>query len=679
MPRVIGRWHWSLTRRSFRVALARLSKRLSTLAVASALLVVSGINPTAPGGGTGPWWLADLPATVPGQGGPEWDITNAAFGAKGDARWITDAAITVGTNVLTSPGQAAFGPADVGKRVDINGAVAPGASGAVFIATITAVQSLTRCTVSANATVTVSGAAASIATENAVAIQAAIHQQQTLGGRVKVPRDAYGGKYLCDPGLVAAPGSQAGGFANATRPLVIEGDGMHNSSLISGGPNTFSGLFAQPNVVLAQVIVSDLSLDGNYVGVGGALPQPASQGNALFSPIWPYTNAFAPPNPAAPTGQYHHFYRVRFFRPTSFVFQPAQGIHLDGGCVFDQVGQPDVASGGLHWDNIGSAAGDVIIEPGCSWKDSSGNYVDFTNTGVGAISRLVMIGARSRNHQIGGIYACGNRSVIALNDLDNVTAGSGIGYDATSPVGSRLKNMVVLNNCPNLTVNTSLLSFASFGDLVFGNNSGDADGAFGGMYQGPLSLSSLAGNVSGLAGLGGAQGDKIALFQDLMGIGTQANALVMWLANAAGQRFSLRLAAGAAAARSTGSEIFAFTSGNHLIIANASAPASSNKGANVTTVTAVGNDTAGVITVVMAGALAANTRIATLTFNVSYGAAAPIIILTNQTDGAGLAVVTAYVQATATGVSFDIAADQALAAGTYKFGYLVIGQTAGGA
>jgi len=39
-----------------------------------------------------------------------------------------------------------------------------------------------------------------------------------------------------------------------------------------------------------------------------------------------------------------------------------------------------------------------------------------------------------------------------------------------------------------------------------------------------------------------------------------------------------------------------------------------------------------------------------------------------------LAVVVPYVLAQATGVSFDIACDQALAAGTYSFGYLVIGR-----
>ena len=103
------------------------------------------------------------------------------------------------------------------------------------------------------------------------------------------------------------------------------------------------------------------------------------------------------------------------------------------------------------------------------------------------------------------------------------------------------------------------------------------------------------------------------------------------------------------------------------------APATSALGANVTSATPAGNDHRGRIVVVMAGALAANTRICTVTFNVSYGATSPRVILTNQTAGAGLAAVVPYVSAQATGVSFDLAADQALAAGTYEFDYIVIG------
>ena len=75
----------------------------------------------------------------------------------------------------------------------------------------------------------------------------------------------------------------------------------------------------------------------------------------------------------------------------------------------------------------------------------------------------------------------------------------------------------------------------------------------------------------------------------------------------------------------------------------------------------------------MSAGLAANTRVATCTFAASYGATGPKITLVDQTSTAGLAIVNSYVLAQSTGVSFDIAFDQALVAGTYTIDYIVIG------
>jgi hypothetical protein len=102
------------------------------------------------------------------------------------------------------------------------------------------------------------------------------------------------------------------------------------------------------------------------------------------------------------------------------------------------------------------------------------------------------------------------------------------------------------------------------------------------------------------------------------------------------------------------------------------APATSNLGANVSSATFTGNDVVGTIAVVMGGALAANTRICTATFQVRFSTT-PKITLVNQTSGVGLTIVNFYVLAQVTGVSFDLAADQALAAGTYTIDYIVIG------
>jgi hypothetical protein len=111
----------------------------------------------------------------------------------------------------------------------------------------------------------------------------------------------------------------------------------------------------------------------------------------------------------------------------------------------------------------------------------------------------------------------------------------------------------------------------------------------------------------------------------------------------------------------------------HLIAGSAGVPVSSNLGANVTSVTPAGNDIRGTLTVVMAGALAANTRAATITFAASYGATSPKVTLVDQTSAVGLTIVNSYVLAQSTGVSYDIAFDQALGAGTYVIDYIVIG------
>jgi hypothetical protein len=116
-----------------------------------------------------------------------------------------------------------------------------------------------------------------------------------------------------------------------------------------------------------------------------------------------------------------------------------------------------------------------------------------------------------------------------------------------------------------------------------------------------------------------------------------------------------------------------FDNGGHLISKAVGVPTTSNLGALVTSATFAGNDVRGTITIVTSGALAANTRACTATFAVSYGGTPPKITLVDQTSGVGLAVVNSYVQAQSTGVSFDIAFDQALAAGTYVIDYIVIG------
>lgn len=92
------------------------------------------------------------------------------FGAKGDTRTVTDAAITSGQATLTSA-TAAFTAADVGKKASVLGA---GAFGVALNTTISSVTNGTTAVLAANAGTTVSGAVADIGTDDTAAIFAAI-------------------------------------------------------------------------------------------------------------------------------------------------------------------------------------------------------------------------------------------------------------------------------------------------------------------------------------------------------------------------------------------------------------------------------------------------------------------------------------------------------------------------
>jgi hypothetical protein len=298
-------------------------------------------------------------------------------------------------------------------------------------------------------------------TDDYDALQRAISMQQTYGGEVELPP---GTGYIAHPnGLVPAPG-YPNAYTDATRPLLIHGAGMRGSVIKAGSQNVYTGLFGYGdrgvNPKVAQVIASDFTLDGNYSGFGGALPQPTSGAGALVSLPWPYVSAINP----KPNGLYHHFTRIHFYRTPGYTFQSTQGIQLEG-CEFDHVGQPDVALTGLHYDTLGSGQGDAIVR-GCTWHDSSGNYADFVSSTAGDLIRLIFTDNVSRNHQLGGIYACGQGSIITGNRLVNLNPGSGIGYDGGTPAINRSKNLVANNILDNLAV--SLVN-GQYGDLVVNN------------------------------------------------------------------------------------------------------------------------------------------------------------------------------------------------------------------
>jgi hypothetical protein len=110
----------------------------------------------------------------------------------------------------------------------------------------------------------------------------------------------------------------------------------------------------------------------------------------------------------------------------------------------------------------------------------------------------------------------------------------------------------------------------------------------------------------------------------------------------------------------------------HFLSNTTGTPSTSNLGTNITSVTFTGNDDRGKIVIVVgAGGLAANTRIATCTWVTTYGLTV-FPQLTNQTSGAGLAVVNFYSSAESA-TAFDLFCNQALVVGTYTIRYTVIG------
>ena len=107
----------------------------------------------------------------PETGGAEWVFDVTDYGAAGDARVITDGAISSGTAILTSP-SGGFANAVAGMYVSVKGAGPNGVT--THIAQIASKQNNGQVTLNANASVTVSGAIVFFGTDDTAEIQAAI-------------------------------------------------------------------------------------------------------------------------------------------------------------------------------------------------------------------------------------------------------------------------------------------------------------------------------------------------------------------------------------------------------------------------------------------------------------------------------------------------------------------------
>ncbi len=302
------------------------------------------------------------------------------------------------------------------------------------------------------------GAVADGSTDDTAAIQKAIYAQQASGGVVWLPA----GTYRVDGILLPAPQT-----AVASHTCVLLGEGMDATTLRAVHPQyQYNGMIGyQGATVVAAVVLRDLTLDGNYVGAGGTVPQRTAGGHgALVSLPQPFTGAS---NFAPPAGRYHVFERVRFYRPAGYGFQPPSSSVLLQ-CVFEECGQPDAK---VHYDNIGGGGQQDCLVSGCSWLNGAGNFVDFVAKQAGKPSRLRFIHNTSFNHSTGGIYAAGIGSIICGNDIGNTgTTSSGIGYDVGTAQANRGRNLVFGNSLSgNLNLFHSGLS-AKYGDRVFGNS-----------------------------------------------------------------------------------------------------------------------------------------------------------------------------------------------------------------
>lgn len=164
-----------------------------TSAGAATVAKVQGLafQPTTYSDGQVPAWSAANSRFQPGTGGGNlthlvYDVT--ANGLTGDAKVVTDGAITAATTTLTSA-TAAFTSADVGKTIAVAGA---GSAGATLTTTISAFTNTTTVTLAVAASTTVSAAETSYGTDNTSALNTLITSVHNAhGGVILFPAGYY--------------------------------------------------------------------------------------------------------------------------------------------------------------------------------------------------------------------------------------------------------------------------------------------------------------------------------------------------------------------------------------------------------------------------------------------------------------------------------------------------------
>ena len=340
----------------------------------------------------------------------------------------------------------------------------------------------------------------------------------------------------------------------------------------------------------------------------------------------------------------------------------ANGLWLIGGSTVIGTHIEGLGSLGIGARLVGTAGHHFMPSFCCTW--GTGVSIGDTTTKATAVAGVTIGGRVSANGTVDVLIVDGgNRSNTLLLSMgtnpvvtDNRAVVDGVFTDVTRLDSSFLSLPTGTAAAPMIRseafANAGLYIDGATGDVVFvGTGTARSRSLAGGGFSIPAGLGAadlLITDTTAIAGM--------HLVNSASGKYLRANSANLDVVNAAGLAV-----------------IFAIDDAGHIFGGSGAAPGTSALGANVTSVTFTGNDVRGTIAIVMAGALAANTRIATCTFAASYGAAAPVLMLSNETAGVGLLSVNFYRQAVSTGVSFDLASDFALGAGTYTCAYIAIG------
>ncbi|MDQ6617451.1 MAG: glycoside hydrolase family 55 protein [Actinomycetota bacterium] len=170
--------------------------------------------------------------------------------------------------------------------------------------------------------------------DDTAAVQAAINAQQSMtGGEVLLPAGTYLVSSLKD-----GPTNPA---RNSSTPLVVAGAGMETTTIRTSTGNIWSVPGGGARV--AELVISDITFDGNYLGVPphAGFPLGTLEASSLAAMVnLPYPGQSISDASQLYSGRLHQFRRVRFYRTVGFVFQPTKAYIT--GSVFDSDGQPDL-------------------------------------------------------------------------------------------------------------------------------------------------------------------------------------------------------------------------------------------------------------------------------------------------------------------------------------------------